>query len=219
MLELDDPRWNTLPAAGAGARVPQLLRALAEGDAQAWGPLYNQICHQGTVHGSAYAAAPHLVRLARDGILDITTLALLIGDMVAGTRDEASIPAELRADWGPSRDTARLLIEQGFRECRVEEDAIYQLRAIAQFDAELALAHALFELTESCLYPCCACGETGEIDVAELEEAGGTVDHPLIRFAREAGHARLADQVRGILELRCTGCGERLYPSPRAEWR
>jgi len=69
MIPLDSGRWSELrDAYGSASRVAVILRAVEAGEDndQAWDDLWSRICHQGDVCDAAYAAVPHLVRVARD---------------------------------------------------------------------------------------------------------------------------------------------------------
>lgn len=82
MIELDDPRWETLSHAyGSAGDVPELLRQLAGAtgpkityDSEPWFTLWSSLCHQGDVYDASYAALPHIVEIARNaaGPLDFS---------------------------------------------------------------------------------------------------------------------------------------------------
>ena len=71
MLEgLDDVAWGTLHHAyGPATDVPQLLLAIASGDASArngaWHDLYGNLWHQGTVYEATAHAVPFLIELSQ----------------------------------------------------------------------------------------------------------------------------------------------------------
>ncbi|EIZ79716.1 hypothetical protein WSK_1693 [Novosphingobium sp. Rr 2-17] len=72
MIELGDPRWETLSHAyGSAADIPELLRQLAgetgpkiNYDSEPWFTLWSRLCHQGDVYDASYAALPHIVEIA-----------------------------------------------------------------------------------------------------------------------------------------------------------
>ena len=72
MIELSDPRWQTLSHAyGSAADIPDLLRQLdgATGsqighESEPWFTLWSSLCHQGDVYDASYAALPHIVEIA-----------------------------------------------------------------------------------------------------------------------------------------------------------
>ena len=67
MIELTDPKWSELQGNyGNGALIAELI-ALAQAGApidEWYEDLFQGLCHQETVSEAAYAAAPHLVKLA-----------------------------------------------------------------------------------------------------------------------------------------------------------
>ncbi len=66
-LDLDSLEWRNLACAyGNGERMPQQLRLLAEGDADALTELYALTCHQMTCYSSTIAAFPHLISIAAE---------------------------------------------------------------------------------------------------------------------------------------------------------
>lgn len=72
MIELGDPRWQTLSHAyGSAADIPELLRQLSAAtgpkigyDSEPWFTLWSSLCHQGDVYDASYAALPHIVEIA-----------------------------------------------------------------------------------------------------------------------------------------------------------
>jgi hypothetical protein len=76
VLSLTDPRWPTLLS---GRRTPydarKAIRALEQGSA-VWEELWDELHHQGDVDTAAYAAVPHLVRIAATGERDWNLYAL-----------------------------------------------------------------------------------------------------------------------------------------------
>lgn len=72
MIELDDPRWETLSHAyGSAGDVPKLLWHLAgatgpkiRNNSEPWFTLWSSLCHQGDVYDASYAALPHIVEIA-----------------------------------------------------------------------------------------------------------------------------------------------------------
>jgi len=73
MLALDSPRWNTLEhARGNGGDIPDLLGQLeaqrslpfSQIEKDVWDRLSDRLEHQFTVYDAAYAAVPHLIRIA-----------------------------------------------------------------------------------------------------------------------------------------------------------
>ncbi|MFE6505580.1 hypothetical protein [Kitasatospora sp. NPDC057738] len=92
---LDDHPWATVSHAyGCAEDLPDLLRALAEGDdgaaAEAVSELYGSILHQGTVYSASVDAVPYLARIAAAGIRTVDVLCLLGG--LAESEDEWEVP-------------------------------------------------------------------------------------------------------------------------------
>ncbi|MFD4659725.1 hypothetical protein ACFWP2_29330 [Kitasatospora sp. NPDC058444] len=92
---LDDHPWVTVSHAyGSAEDLPDLLRALAEGDEEAAGEalseLYGSILHQGTVYSAGVDAVPYLARIAAAGRRTADVLCLLGG--LAESEDEWQVP-------------------------------------------------------------------------------------------------------------------------------
>ncbi|MET8545394.1 hypothetical protein ABZW03_32870, partial [Kitasatospora sp. NPDC004799] len=88
---LDDHPWADVSHAyGSAEDLPDLLRALAEGDGEAAeeavSELYGSILHQGTVYSASADAVPYLARIAAAGIRSEDVLFLLGG--LAESEDE-----------------------------------------------------------------------------------------------------------------------------------
>jgi hypothetical protein len=69
MRLLTDPMGSDIPANYTnGARVAQILSRAESGEpSEGWyDELFQELCHQYTVSMASYAAAPHLLRLARE---------------------------------------------------------------------------------------------------------------------------------------------------------
>ena len=106
MLALDDPRWNELQHAYGGAGdIPGLLRALEaapgptqEFDDEPWFSLWSRLCHQDDACTAAYAAVPHVVRIAvgAAGPVDFSFLLLPTSIEIARRRGRGpELPADL----------------------------------------------------------------------------------------------------------------------------
>ncbi|MGW7447898.1 hypothetical protein [Kitasatospora sp. NPDC054795] len=92
---LDDHPWATVSHAyGCAEDLPDLLRALAEGDdgaaEEAVSELYGSILHQGTVYSASVDSVPYLARIAAAGIRTADVLCLLGG--LAESEDEWQVP-------------------------------------------------------------------------------------------------------------------------------
>src|SRR5215471_3899391 len=67
MLPLDDPLWKKLDDAHRDREIPELLSVLAQAwDDETANPLlWDCLSHQETCYGAAYAAIPHLLKIAQ----------------------------------------------------------------------------------------------------------------------------------------------------------
>ncbi|MFE4976955.1 hypothetical protein ACFRAR_33230 [Kitasatospora sp. NPDC056651] len=93
---LDAHPWAALSHAyGAADDLPDLLRALAEGDGEeaeeALAELYGRILHQGTVYPASVDAVPYLARIAAVGGGRTVDVLLLLGGLAEST-DEWEVP-------------------------------------------------------------------------------------------------------------------------------
>ncbi|MFJ6378529.1 hypothetical protein ACIQI7_00780 [Kitasatospora sp. NPDC092039] len=92
---LDAHPWADLSHAyGPAEDLPDLLRALAEGDdgtaEEAVSELYGSILHQGTVYPASVDAVPYLARIAAAGVRTVDVLGLLGG--LAESEGEWEVP-------------------------------------------------------------------------------------------------------------------------------
>ncbi|MBO1417599.1 HEAT repeat domain-containing protein [Streptomyces sp. FH025] len=92
---LDAHPWASVPHAyGPAEDLPDLLRALAEGDdeeaEEALSDLYGAILHQGTVYAASVDAVPYLAGIAAAGRRTVEVLCLLGG--LAESEDEWKVP-------------------------------------------------------------------------------------------------------------------------------
>lgn len=92
---LDEHPWATVSHAyGCAEDLPDLLRALAEGDdgaaEEAVSELYGSILHQGTVYSASVDAVPYLAWIAAAGTRTADVLCLLGG--LAESEDEWQVP-------------------------------------------------------------------------------------------------------------------------------
>lgn len=113
MLDLDSPRWKELDHAfGKATDIPALLRQLEANpnvwsdrisfSPEPWAALGSALCHQFDVYNAAYAAVPHIFRiagLAKDPLLlDYFCLPALIEEWRPRFGPQA-VPDDLRASY------------------------------------------------------------------------------------------------------------------------
>jgi hypothetical protein len=216
MLALDDPRWSTLRHAyGAAGDVPRWLDALPDEDV--WESLWSALCHQGSVYTASYAAVPHLAAIA--GALPPVPQARywkLIA-AIAGARDAAPIPDDLRDAYEVALEIARARILV----CLTPDaDASWLLVAIAQLRGWRAVADAVESLCDGEIYRRCArCRRELFVDVSVAPFAGAVIEprsprtelRALADLARETRQPTLADRVVALdADAICPGCGHRV---------
>jgi hypothetical protein len=164
MIDLESTEWKAAKASpgGNGALTADLLRQFREGDDSAFGELYQQVCHQGTVGEVAYLAVPHMVVIARNSPPHRRALLLgIVGSIVASMncypRSAAPLPDWLRAEFLASCEEARILAGESLREGGLAADDSFQLiGALAAFHGH----HELSLLMDSGRQMSCpSCGE------------------------------------------------------------
>ena len=170
MLGLDDPKWKALTG-GRGPEVDlsSVLHSLEMGvePTETWNELWDSIYHQGNIGDSAFAAAPHLVRIhLSHGVVNWNTYALLSAiELARGRNGNPEAP-----DWAQPAysDALQQLATQGLAELprsrrRETTRSILGFLAIA-FGAP-TYGRVLLEYTED--------------EVLELEQAasGGSCGH------------------------------------------
>ena len=150
MIELTDHRWSEFVGNyGTGAQVSKLIaQAQAGAPMDEWyEELFQQLCHQETVSEAAYAAAPHLVKIAASPGAPRKDLLILFGACYANA--EAPIPTDLEEEWHPpAKKAIPLPIE-------IEEEWRASAKAAIPLLAEL-LAKPQPELELRYLFSCMA---------------------------------------------------------------
>ena len=150
MIELTDLKWNELGGNyGNGAHVAVLItKAMSGAPIDEWyEELFQGLCHQETVSQAAYAAAPHLVKIAASPGAPRKDLLILLGACYANSG--SPIPTELEEDWhAPAKKTAQLSAE-------IEEEWRASARQAIPLLAEL-LAEPQPELDLRYLFSCLA---------------------------------------------------------------
>jgi hypothetical protein len=161
MLSLTDPTWSKLQSTyGAGTRVADLLSLAASGAPfdRWYHQLFQELCHQYTVSEAAYAALPHLVKLAKDDAEARKHLLVLAGSCYAFSQlPEASpIPADLEIEWDAAAlDAVPLLTEVLSTEGLSESDLRYLLFSLAAVQGHHSLALAIESLDAEIECPSC----------------------------------------------------------------
>jgi len=149
LIELNDPKWSDLPGNyGNGTLVAELIaRAKAGAPIDEWyEDLFQFLCHQYTVSVAAYAAAPHLVKIAESPHAPRTELLILLGACYAFSDQSnlALIPAELKEEWYASARAAIPLLAELLGETHSSEAELLNLLfAMAAFNGHHSLARAI----------------------------------------------------------------------------
>jgi hypothetical protein len=102
MLSLTSARWLQLEVAGGNpSLVPRLIQSLADAPSTGdWNEAWEQLSHQWSGYSVAFAAIPHLVRLAiRQGIATTPEFLLGLGRTVDSLDPLGPAPADLKSDF------------------------------------------------------------------------------------------------------------------------
>jgi hypothetical protein len=139
MLNLDDPRWETMTGGYKMPFDPRLLlkRLETEKDpTETWHELWTEIYHQGDVGDASFASIPHLVRIYRScKTVDWNTYAMVaIVELARSKGSNPDVPEWLKEDYF---DAIQELAEIGLKEFlrSVDPDvtrAILSILAIAK---------------------------------------------------------------------------------------
>lgn len=149
MIELTDPKWSDLPGNyGNGAMVAELIaRAEAGAPMDEWyEDLFQSLCHQYTVSVAAYAAVPHLLKIAKSPHAPRTELLILLGSCYAFSdqANPAPIPAEYKEEWLGSARAAIPLLAELLAEAHPSGPELQNLLfAMAAFNGHHSLARAI----------------------------------------------------------------------------
>ncbi len=160
VLSLDDPRWGELRTRnGNGAWVPAWLRELdGSADVAPFSERWDELCSEGTAWSAAYAAMPHLVRLAaRVPPADRLELATVFGLIVMGQEPDdpdASVPADLRPGFERAVAEALPLVAEVLGVPQDDErDLRYVLMAVSALTGHTLLAECLDTLEHDDVCP------------------------------------------------------------------
>lgn len=162
MIELTDPKWNELQGNyGNGPRVAELIaKAMSGAPIDEWyEELFQGLCHQETVSQAAYAAAPHLVKIAASPGAPRKDLLILLGACYTNSylpipadleerwhepaRQAITLPAELEEEWRASARQAIPLLAELLTEPQPELDLRYLFSCLAAFHGYQWLAKKL----------------------------------------------------------------------------
>jgi len=146
LIELNDPKWSELKGNyGDGTRIAELIaRAQSGASIDEWyEDLFQGLCHQYTVSEAAYAAVPHLVKIATSPEAPRSELLILLGACYADAPDEALIPVEFEEEWHASAKAAIPLLAELLAEPHSEDELRYLLSSLAAFNGYPSLARAI----------------------------------------------------------------------------
>jgi len=162
LIELTDPKWRELQGNyGSGVQIARLIaKAQAGAPMEEWyEDLFQGLCHQETVSRAAYAAAPHLVKIAAAPGAPRMDLLILLGACYANSgspiptdleeewhepaRQAIPLPAELEEDWRASARQAIPLLAELLTEPRPEVELRYLFACLAAFHGYQWLAKKL----------------------------------------------------------------------------
>ena len=144
MIELTDPKWSELKGNyGNGTLVAGLLaQAQAGAPIDEWyEDLFQGLCHQETVSEAAYAAAPHLVKIAASPVAPRKDLLILLGACYSNS--DSHIPTELAEEWHASARKAIPLLAEILAEPQPELELRYLFASLAAFHGYQWLAKKL----------------------------------------------------------------------------
>ena len=155
MLPLSSPRWTELAHAyGNATDIPELLeRAPTEtrsgGQPQsAWFDLWSALCHQGDAYTASYAAAPHLVTMARDWSVRRQFEPLLLVASIEQARLEGRgppVPPDLAAPYTDALAEARRLAQAALLQAWDDDSRTAFAGSLAALSGDAAGARAIFD--------------------------------------------------------------------------
>ena len=144
MIELTDPKWSKLKANyGNGTLVAKLIAQAQSGAPidEWYEELFQGLCHQYTVSQAAYAAAPHLVKIAASPGAPRMELLILLGACYANS--DSPIPTDLEDEWRASARKATPLLAELLAEPQPELELRYLFASLAAFNGYGWLAKKL----------------------------------------------------------------------------
>lgn len=162
MLELETKKWSEF--SNNGELVLSLLLKAQQGDESVYGELYNQICHQNSVHKLAYATIPYLVKIAEKNKPENKIWPLsIVGSIVASRqvycKEAQKIPTDMLNDYNLSLKTAFLITVETLKEPLNQRDVMSLLATLAALKGEGNLAILLYDYEINQKLSCPKCGE------------------------------------------------------------
>jgi hypothetical protein len=103
--ELDAVSWRDLEHAyDNAADVPELLRALGDGDLEVLGDLFGALCHQGRRFSASAPVVPFIAGILAAGQVDAVSLLMTLGALAVGDEDVYAFPRPPEADGAMDAD-------------------------------------------------------------------------------------------------------------------
>lgn len=103
--ELDAVSWHELEHAyDDAADVPDLLRALGDGDLEVLGDLVGALCHQGRRFSASAPAVPFIAGILAAGQVDVVSLLMTLGALAIGDEDVYAFPRPPEVDGAMDAD-------------------------------------------------------------------------------------------------------------------
>ena len=128
MLALDDPRWSDLTGGYQTPYDPRpALRALEQGETDAWPELWDGLHHQGDVGTASYAAVPHLIRIYLGSSSPDWNAHGLIATIELSTGIRPDRPPWLACD----TDSLAALLDRALHDLRSSEDSLVTVTALS----------------------------------------------------------------------------------------
>src|SRR6266568_7443951 len=155
ILPLSSFRWAELAHAyGDATDIPELLER-APGETRsasqpksAWFDLWSALCHQGDTYTASYAAAPHLVAMARAWPLRRQYEPLLLVASIEQARLEGrgpAVPPDLGAAYRAAVAEARRVAEAALPQAWDEDSRTAFAGSLAALSGDAAGARAIFD--------------------------------------------------------------------------
>jgi hypothetical protein len=202
MLPLNSPRWLDLEAAGGSPLlVLRLIQSLATNPTpEDWAEVWEQVSHQWSGYTVAFAAVPHLVRLAiEEGLATDPGFLLGLGRTLDSVARLGPPPADLKDDFEAAVREAAPFAERAARTPgHSAEDYVSILHAAAALAGRRGLGtELLFSLNAG--GPELHCPRCGGYLKGEFEEGGLTFQSVDSRMRPLSAKARVCPRPNGSL--------------------